>query len=273
MEYTKVKYAVSERVATISMDSPANMNAFDEVMLDELCDALAKADADKDVKAVIINSTNTDKFPSPAFSAGGDVKAMYDGMKNNPKDLFVQEFGKSIAKMANVTKAIKQLSKPVVGAVQGACAGAGVGVALACDYIMATETSVFMTAFSKLGLVPDAGGIYLLTRAVGLNKAIELAMDGGQMVFADDAKALGMVTEVIEDDDAFAEAVMKRAKKFTFGPLNSYTYIKKLVWESEFKGFEEYVKKEVEAQMACGASDDFFEGVSAFCEKRRANFA
>ena len=130
-----------------------------------------------------------------------------------------------------------------------------------------------MTAFSKLGLVPDAGGIYLLTRAVGLKKAAELAMDGGQMVFADDAKTLGMINEVIEDDDAFAEAAMKRAKKFTYGPATSYNYIKQLVWESEFKGFEDYVKKEIEAQKACGSTDDFFEGVSAFCEKRRANFA
>ena len=97
-------------------------------------------------------------------------------------------------------------------------------------------------------------------------------MDGGQMVFADDAKELGMINEVIEDDDEFAEAVMKRAKKFTYGPSSSYKYIKELVWESEFGGFDNFVKKEVEAQMACGATDDFKEGVSGFVEKRRANF-
>lgn len=267
MEFTKVKYAVADRVATISMDSPKNMNAFDEVMLDDLEKAIGMADADASVKAIIINST-TDK----AFSAGGDVAAMYDGVKNHSKDEFIAEFGKSIAKMANVTKAILKSPKPVIGAVQGACAGAGVGVALACDYTMATQATVFMTAFSKLGLVPDAGGIYLLTRAIGFKKASELAMDGGQMVFADDAKALGMINEVIEDDDAFAEAVMKKAKKFTFGPSDSYKYIKELVWESEFKGFEDYVKKEVEAQMICGGTDDFAEGVSAFNEKRRASF-
>ncbi len=268
MEYTKIKYAVSERVATISMDSPKNMNAFDGIMLDELEDAIHKADADESVKAILINST-TDK----AFSAGGDVAAMYDGMKNNAREAFTEAFGSEIAKMANVTKAILKSPKPVVGAVQGACAGAGIGVALACDYTMATQATVFMTAFSKLGLVPDAGGIYLLTRAVGLKKAAELAMDGGQMVFADDAKALGMINEVIEDDDAFADAALKRAKKFTYGPAASYNYIKQLVWESEFKnGFEAYVAKEVEAQKACGATDDFFEGVSAFCEKRRASF-
>ena len=268
MEFTKVKYAVEDRVAIISMDSPKNMNAFDSVLLNDLVAAFKMAEEDTSVKAILLNST-TDK----AFSAGGDVAAMHAGQTQGTKEQFVEGFGNEISKMADVTKAILKSSKPVVGAVQGACAGAGVGVALACDYTMATQASVFLTAFSKLGLVPDAGGIYLLTRAVGFKKAAELAMDGGQMVFADDAKALGMINEVIEDDDAFAEACLKRAKKFTFGPLNSYTYIKKLVWESEFKGFEEYVKKEVEAQMACGASDDFFEGVSAFCEKRRANFA
>ncbi len=268
MDFTKVKYAVSEKVATISMDSPKNMNAFDEVLLDELVAAMKMADEDASVKAILINST-TDK----AFSAGGDVAAMYDGIKNHSKDEFIAEFGKSIAKMANVTKAILTSPKPVVGAVQGACAGAGIGVALACDYTMATQATVFMTAFSKLGLVPDAGGIYLLTRAVGLKKATELAMDGGQMVFADDAKAIGMINEVIEDDDAFAEATLKRAKKFTYGPSASYKYIKELVWESEFNGFDAFVKREVDAQMACGATDDFAEGVSAFVEKRRASFS
>ncbi|MEG1190758.1 MAG: enoyl-CoA hydratase/isomerase family protein [Oscillospiraceae bacterium] len=269
MDFTKVKYAVDEKVAIISMDSPKNMNAFDEVMLDELCEAFKMAEENKDIKAILLNSS-TDK----AFSAGGDVGSMYEGLKqcNGDKAMFAGEFGKSIAKMANVTKAILTSAKPVVGAIQGACAGAGVGVALACDYTMATQASVFMTAFSKLGLIPDAGGVYLLTRAVGLKKATELAMDGGQMVFADDAKALGMLNEVIEDDDAFADAALKRAKKFTYGPANSYSYIKKLVWESEFLGFDEFVKHEVDGQMACGATDDFEEGVCAFVEKRRASF-
>ncbi|MEG1241646.1 MAG: enoyl-CoA hydratase-related protein [Oscillospiraceae bacterium] len=266
MEFTKVNYAVSERVAVISMNSPKNMNAFDETMLDELCEALAMAEKDASVKAVIINSATT-----KAFSAGGDVGSMYQGIKALGKDGFAPEFGKSITKMANVTIAIKKLSKPVIGAVQGACAGAGFNVALACDYVMATQASVFIQAFVKLGLIPDAGGIFLLTRACGVNKGMELALTG-DMIFAADAKALGFVAEVIEDEDTFADAVMKRAKKFTFGPASSYAYMKQLAWESEFQGFEAYVKKEVEAQIACGATDDFVEGVSAFVEKRKASF-
>lgn len=266
MEFAKVKYAVTDRVAIISMDSPKNMNAFDEIMLDELVETLKMAEEDASVKAVLLNSSTP-----KAFSAGGDVGSMYAGLKAAGKEAFSVEFGKSIAKMANVTLAIKKLSKPVIGAVQGACAGAGFNVALACDYVIATQASVFIQAFVKLGLVPDAGGIYLLTRACGLNKGVELALTG-DMIFADDAKTLGFVAEVIEDDEKFAEAAMKRAKKFTYGPSTSYKYIKKLAWESELLGFEEYVKKEVEAQMICGATDDFVEGVSAFVEKRKASF-
>lgn len=270
MEFTKVKFEVKEKVAIISMDSPKNMNAFDEVLLDELVEAIAMADANADVKVMLINST-TDK----AFSAGGDVAHMYEGLKQcaGDKAMFAGEFGKAIAKMANVTKAILRSPKPAVAAVQGACAGAGIGLALACDYSMATQATVFLTAFSKIGLVPDAGLVYLLTRAVGLKKAVELSMDGGQMVFADDAKALGMLNEVIEDDDQFADETFKRAKKFTYGPSYSYNYIKQLVWESEFTGFDAFVAKEVDAQMTCGATDDFEEGVTAFCEKKRASFA
>lgn len=270
MEYTKVKYAVEDKVAYVSMDSPANMNAFDEVMLDELEHAIGVADNDPGVKCIVVGSTTR-----KAFSSGGDVANMYEGLKAVGKEVFQVEFGKVIAKMANVTLAIRKSKKPVVGAVQGACAGAGFNVALACDYVIATAATVFIQAFAKIGLVPDAGGIWLLTRACGLNKGMELALTA-DMIFAEDAKNLGFVAEVIdevdEEDPAFMEAVKKRAKKFTYGPSASYEYMKKLCWESEFQGFEEFVKKEVEAQMACGGTDDFAEGVAAFCEKRRASF-
>jgi enoyl-CoA hydratase/carnithine racemase len=266
MEYTKVAYAVEDKIAYISMNSPKNMNAFDEIMLDELEDAIHIADADPAVKVIVLGST-TEK----AFSAGGDVAMMYQGLKEVGVEAFKVEFGKSIAKMANVTIAIRKAKKLVIGAVQGACAGAGFNVALACDYVMATQATVFIQAFVKLGLIPDAGGIWLLTRGCGLNKGMELALTG-DMLFADDAKDIGFVAEVIEDDDAFKAAVTKKAKKFSYGPATSYEYMKKLAWESEFKGFEEFVKCEVEAQMICGGTEDFAEGVSAFVEKRRSSF-
>lgn len=259
MEFTKVKYAVDGKKATILMDSPKNMNAFDETMLDELEAAVKMADKEEGVKVVVLGSSSP-----KAFSAGGDIGAMYEGLKD-PNG--VEEFGKAIAKMANVTKAVKKCSKPVIAAIQGACAGAGFNLALACDYVIATDTSMFIQAFVKIGLIPDAGGMYLLTRAIGVSKALEIAMTG-DIVFAEDAKTLGFVAEVVDADD-FEEAVAKRAKKFGYGPSTSYAEMKRLVWESEFKDFEKYVEEEVKSQMICGDTEDFKEGVSAFVEKRK----
>lgn len=265
MEYTKIQYAVDAPVAIVSLNSPKNLNAFDETVLAELVDAFKAAEADPKIKAVLLNST------SPrAFSAGGDVGTMYQGIKTQGKEGFAAEFEPAIAKMASVTSVIKQLTKPVICAVQGACAGAGFNVALACDYVLAAESSMFTQAFVKLGLIPDAGGLYLLTRAVGVNKAMELAMTGC-MVPAAEAKNLGFVAEVLADD-GFADAAIKHCKQIAAGPSTSYCWMKKLIWESEFKDFDTFVKKEVEAQTDCSRTDDFVEGVFAFCEKRKANF-
>lgn len=261
MEYTKVKYAVDteKRVAIVSLDSPSNLNAFNGTLIDELVDACGKCEADPNVKAVILNSTGR------AFSAGGDIGAMYKGIKTNTLN-----FSEDIRKMAEVSIAIKKLTKPVIASCNGAVAGAGFNLALACDYIIADENAMFMQAFVNIGLIPDAGGFYLLTRAVGVNKAMELALTG-RPVKAEEAKALGFVAKVVKAEDLAAET-MKIAAGFAKGPSASYKFMKSLVWESDFKGLEEFVKAEVEAQTTCGDTEDFKEGVCAFVEKRTPKF-
>lgn len=260
MEFTKVNYKTEGKTAIISMNSPKNLNAFDETLIDELVEALHLADEDPQVKAVLLNST------CKAFSAGGDIGAMYMGIKNNDLD-----FAGAIAKMASVTVAIKKLTKPVICAVRGAAAGAGFNVALACDYVIADESAMFMQAFVNIGLIPDAGGFYLLTRAVGVNKATELAMTG-RPVPAQEAKDLGFVAQVVkpEEFDAAVEATMKR---FTYGPSVSFAEMKRLIWESDFKNFEDYIQEEVRSQTICGETADFKEGICAFVEKRKPAFA
>lgn len=261
MEFKKVQYVVNkeEKLAVISMDSPKNLNAFDAALIDELVAALKLSDEDPDVKAVILNSTGR------AFSAGGDIGTMYKGLKAGELN-----FSEDIEKMATVSLAIKKLTKPVVAACNGAVAGAGFNVALACDYVVAAEDAVFIQAFVNIGLVPDAGGLYLLTRAVGVNKAAELAMTG-RPVTAKEGQQLGFVAQVVEPDAVQAAAV-KAAKRFAAGPSNSFKYMKQLIMESSFKDFEEYIKKEVEAQTICGDTEDFAEGVYAFVEKRKPNY-
>lgn len=257
--YDKIIYSIQDKVATITLNSPENFNSFDDVMLDEIVSALTDADSNRDVKVVVLNSS------IPAFSGGGDVKAMYEGIKNNNLD-----FNTSINKMASVPLKMKKISKPVIASVSGPVAGAGFNVALAADLIIASEDAMFIQSFVNIGLIPDAGGLFLLSRAVGTNKATELSMIG-KPINAVEGKALGFISDVVPKEN-LVEETNKLAKSLSFGPSLAYSEIKRLVFESEFKDFENYIKEEVKSQVVCSKTDDFVEGISAFAEKRKPNF-
>jgi enoyl-CoA hydratase/carnithine racemase len=259
MEFKKIVYSVESNVARVVLNSPKNLNALDEAMLDELLEVLEVIEKNDDVKVVVLSGEGR------GFSAGGDVKFMYGALKAGPMD-----FGEGIVKAGLVSLSLKKLSKPVIAAVHGAVAGAGVNVALACDFCIAAEETQFIEAFVNLGLVPDAGGIYLLTRAVGMNKATEMVMTG-RPVGAKEAMQIGMVNNVVPADK-LEETVQKLAKKLVAAPANSLAGIKELIFESEYKGFAEYLKLEDKLQKKCGNTEDFKEGVFAFAEKRRAVF-
>lgn len=259
MEFKKIEYSVENNVAKVMLNSPQNLNALDEAMLDELLQVMEVIENDDDVKVVVMSGAGK------GFSAGGDVKVMYQSLKAGK-----MEFGETVAKVGLVSLGLKKLSKPVIAAVHGAVAGAGVNVALACDFCIAAEETQFIEAFVNLGLIPDAGGIYLLTRAVGTNKATEMVMTG-RPVGANEALQIGMVNNVVAADK-LEETVQKLAKKLVAAPLNSLAGIKELIFESEYKGLEEYLKLEEQLQKKCGDTDDFKEGVFAFAEKRRAVF-
>ncbi|SMC79376.1 enoyl-CoA hydratase/isomerase family protein [Papillibacter cinnamivorans] len=255
----KVIYSKQDRIAFVTLNSPQNLNAFDEEMIMDAVEVLRQCEEDKEVKIVVLTGAGK------AFSAGGDIGAMYKGIKSGQWD-----FSKDIEKMAKVSLAIKKMSKPVIASVRGAAAGAGCNVALACDFCVATEDSMFIQAFVNVGLIPDAGGMYLLTRAVGVNRAVQLAMTG-RPVSAKEAQALGIVSQVCAPEE-LDQATLKLAKQLARGPSLSYAYIKKLTYESEFKDFEAFIPAEVHAQSECGKTQDFIEGVMAFVEKRSPKF-
>lgn len=260
MGLTKVIYEVKDKVAFITMNSIKNLNALDSDMINELVQALNAAEEDENARAIVIGGMGK------AFSAGGDVGYMYRLIKED-KVILLKD---GIEQVANVTMTIKKMSKPVVASVHGAVAGAGFSLALACDFCIAAENANFIQAFVNLGLVPDAGGMYLLSKAVGVNRAIALSMTG-KPVSAEEAKVMGFVTEVCAADQ-LAERTTKMAVRLAHGPALSYKNMKQLAYESNFKDFEEFVKKEIEAQTECGFSDDFKEGVTAFVEKRKPAF-
>ncbi|SHJ88174.1 enoyl-CoA hydratase/isomerase family protein [Paramaledivibacter caminithermalis] len=259
MNFKKIRYSVSKGIASIVLDSPKNLNALDEAMIDDLLIALDMCAEDDSVKVIVISGAGK------GFSAGGDIGMMYKGIKGEELD-----FVGAIEKVGKVSLKIKKLLKPVIAAVSGPVAGAGFNVALACDFRIAAENTNFIQAFVNIGLVPDAGGVYLLTRAIGVAKTTELIMTG-KPIDANTALGLGLVNKVVVLEKLKA-TVENFALKLASGPSLAYAGMKDLIFESEYKEFESFIAKEVEHQVRCGQSEDFKEGVTAFIEKRKANF-
>lgn len=260
MEFKKLVYQTQDRIAKITMNYPQNLNAIDAAMAQELVAALKLAKEDHNVRAILLNSANP-----KGFSAGGDVLTMYKSLK--AKDSSVKEI---LYVVTELVLLLKTLPKPIVSVVAGAAAGAGFSLAIACDICVASENAKFIQAFVNVGLIPDTGGVYLLTRAVGVNKAAELIMTG-RPVSALEAKTLGFVSEVYPDDQ-LQEAAEKLVKRLSMGPQQSFRYMKELIYQAQFKDFAQYMKKEEDAQIACSETEDAVEGMAAFLEKRRPNF-
>lgn len=261
MDIQKLIYNVTDGVAAIRMNSPENLNAIDQQMVDELFYVLDQADKDPEVRVVVL------KGGKKAFSAGGDVgffyKLVQDGGKVNMDDL--------ITGAETVANKIKTLSKLVITSVNGAAAGAGASLALAGDFMVCAGNAKLILAFVNLGLVPDMGAVYLLSKSIGVHRTLELAVTG-RPVNAREAKELGLAYKVVPPED-LERATMELAQKLAAGPLIAYKNIKKQIYDANFSDYRKWLAEtEFPAQAECSAADDFQEGVRAFVEKRTAIF-
>ncbi len=257
MSEEKVLYSVEDGVAIISMNCAQNLNAMDGAMIEQLGNALNRAAADEAVRAVLLNSATR------IFCSGGDLKTMYKGVKTGEVD-----FDAELSGAAGLMKTMRTMPKPIVGAVNGVAAGAGFPLALGCDYIIADTNASFVSAFVNVGLIPDTGGVFAMSRIIGEAKTREIALTG-RPVAAEEGKALGFVSKIVAPEE-LAEASMKQAKKFAKGPAQSYSHIKELMWQADYAaGWDEYAAMEVAAQSACMHSDDFRARVIAFVEKKK----
>ena len=243
------------------MNYMKNLNAIDEQMADELMYVVDKAEHDPEVRVLVI------KGAEKAFSAGGDIGYFYKliqaGGEVNMDGL--------ISKVGNVADGLKKMSKIVITSVSGAAAGAGVSLAIGGDFMICADNAKFILAFVNLGLVPDTGATYLLTRLIGPNRTMELAATG-RPVGAEEAKALGLAYKVttVEELDS---VTMAFAKKIAAGPLLSYKNIKKQIYDAMYVDYKKWLDEtEVPTQRECSASMDFQEGCKAFMEKRKAVF-
>lgn len=261
MNFKGLLYEESEGIATITFNRPEASNGFTEWFGNEILNALTLAEESDAVRVVVI------KGNGKLFSIGGDLVEM----KRLAEEQDFPALHRIVEVVMKITIAIKHLPKPVIMSVNGAVAGAAFNLALAADICVASKDAKFIQAFVNVGLIPDAGGLFLLSRSVGMNKAMQLAMTG-DFITAESAFEYGFVYRVCEAD-ALERHTMRLAKRMAVGPKNSYAAMKQLMWKAYFNDFMEYAKLEVETQCALGNTEDFVEGVKAFAERRRPKFS
>lgn len=260
MSFTYLLYEVSERVALITLNRPEALNAFYDTMREELLQALQQAEADEAVGCVMITGAGR------AFCAGGDIANMAELQARNDATP-VQD---RIAVAVRVIQQMRDMAKPVIAAVNGAAAGAGMNLALACDVRWASEKARFSESFVKVGLVPDWGGMHLLPRLVGTSLALDLMLTG-ELIDAHEALRLGIISRLFPAD-TFRETVAGLARRLAAGPATALARIKQGVYLGAAGTVTELLEYERQAQAELFLSADAKEGMRAFLEKRQPVF-
>lgn len=261
MSFETVDYGFDGAVATIKMNRPEALNALSLQLGLDLRAAVEKAIEDK-ARAVILTGSGR------AFCSGGDLREMKAmGEKEGNIEAFLDA---PLKALHEVILLIRETPVPFIAAVNGVCAGAGTNFALACDLVIAADDASFNEAFVRIGLSPDCGGTFFLTRAIGEKRAAELFMSGGT-VDAKRAAEIGMINRVVPAADLLAEAG-KFATQLAGGPTGSYGRIKRMLNASFSNNLRDQLAIEAECQLESGRSDDFKEGVTAFFEKRPPAF-
>jgi 2-(1,2-epoxy-1,2-dihydrophenyl)acetyl-CoA isomerase len=249
-------------VATIELDRPDAMNAWNRELGEELRAVVERTAADADVRAVVITGAGR------AFSAGADLK---DSGFNLTPDGHPDVQQALTERYHPIITGIREMPKPVIAAVNGPAAGIGCSLALACDLVIAAESAYFLLAFVNIGLVPDGGSSLLIPSRVGFARAAEMAMLG-ERVPAPKALEWGLINRVTPDD-ALRQEADALADRLAAGPTRSYAGTKRQLNAWLYSRMHEQLELEASIQQEMAASGDFAEGVTAFVEKRPARFA
>lgn len=261
MQFKQVIYTVTENVATITLNRPERLNALSPQLRLDFKNALEVADTSNEVRAIIITGAGR------GFCSGGDVKAMNEANESGTAG----PLNDKIAPVRDqVVLAMRNSDKPVIAAVNGPAAGAGMNIALACDIRVASDTARFGQTFSRRGLHPDWGGTYFLPRIVGMAKACELIWSG-KMIDAEEALHLGIVSEVTEPG-VLLETAQALALSFAAGPPIAIRLAKRAMYRAMDSSLREALEFETYAQNICRDTEDAKEGIRAFVEKRDPDF-
>ncbi len=253
--FETVKYEVGNGVAWITLNRPDKLNAFTEQLNKEVQHSVKQASRDKEVRCLVITGEGR------AFCSGQDLQGVNEDMNH----------GEVLRRFYNpMVMEIHRCEKPIIAAVNGVAAGAGMSLALACDFRLLSEKASFLEAFIHVGLVPDAGNLYFLPKLIGHAKAMELAVLG-EKINAEEAKELGLATKVIPMEQWQAE-ITAFAEKVANMPTAAIAVIKKNLKASWESTLEESLERDAQGQRIAGLTLDHKEGVAAFMQKRKPVF-
>lgn len=259
MLFETIQFNVERGIARLTLNRPDKLNSFNSAMHGEVRAALSRVTAEGGRVLVLTGAGR-------AFCAGQDLgdRAVAPGGQG-------VDLGESIEKNYKpLVLALRNLPLPVIAAVNGVAAGAGANIALACDLVIASRAASFVQSFSRLGLVPDSGGTWLLPRLVGNARALGLTLLGDKLT-AEQAAAWGLIWRCV-DDAAFHDTVETLATQLAAAPTRGLARTKQAVYESWGRSFAGQLDQERDFQGELGRSDDYAEGVAAFIAKRTPNF-
>jgi enoyl-CoA hydratase/carnithine racemase len=253
-----VLYEVKNSVAVITLNRPEKYNAVNDSLTESLTLYLSKAKEGQEVRAIVITGSGK------GFCAGADMS--YFGINETPekrRDYIINTYQPLI-------NMLKKLNKPIIGAINGSAAGVGASLALACDFrVMGPKSSIYF-AFINIGLGPDGGGSWLLSRLVGYSKALEIAISG-EKVFGEECHNLGLTNKLVKDEEVLTRAI-EWAEKLSKKPTLTIGITKEDMIFSESNSLHDTIAFEAEQQVIAFKTEDHKEGVSAFIGKRTPNF-
>lgn len=259
MSFDTLEFSIEKNLARITLNRPDKLNSFNGTMHSEMREALKSIKKDKSVRCLLLTGNGR------GFCAGQDLSERKFDKGEQP------DLGATLDKYYNpMLRSLQAFPFPVVCAVNGIAAGAGANIALSCDIILAARSASFIQAFCKIGLVPDCGGTWTLTQQLGRGRAMALAMLGDK-ISAEQAESYGMIYRCI-DDDCLIDEALQIASKLASGPTLGLGLIKRAVNAATQNSFDQQLDLERDLQRIAGRSDDYQEGVSAFMEKRKAEF-
>ena len=254
-----VLFEVREGVAYITLNDPEHLNPVTAEVTQDLVQCLIYCERENEVRAIVFRGAGGN------VTAGGNVRGMKDRL-----DQGINTTKSGIRAGGEFIMRLKTISKPTIAWIEGAVAGVGMSIAMACDFSIAEEAAKMVFAFVNIGFVPDGGAAYMLSKAVGPNQATELLMSGKRFSGAQ-AKEWGIITEAVPREQ-LEETVQKYINKYSKGPGVAYAQIKKLLMSVNYQELNACMQNEVDAQYVCSLTADHKEAVTAFVEKRKPVF-